>query len=53
MSRENPLEPLEQDVKERAAKQERIRRFARISISWFVGFMMVSALLRYMVRYIQ
>lgn len=52
MSRADPLEPLDAEREQRDSRQQRMRRIARISLSWFVGFMMISAVTRYMVRYV-
>jgi len=52
LSRADPLAPLEEDLAASEQRRERIRRIARITLAWFVGFMLVSGLLRYMVRYV-
>tara|TARA_B100001123_G_C15305800_1_gene1022633 strand:- start:1985 stop:2146 length:162 start_codon:yes stop_codon:yes gene_type:complete len=53
MSREDPLEPLYKQMDKENLKKEQFKKYARIGVSWFVGFMLTASLIRYMVRYVQ
>jgi hypothetical protein len=53
MSREDPLEPLYDQMEEEDKKKEKRKNIARMSVSWFVGFMLTASLISYMVKYIQ
>ena len=53
MSRENPLEPLYEQMEDENLKKEKLKKFARIGVSWFVGVMLTASLIQYMVKYIQ
>ena len=53
MSRMNPLEPLHNLMDEEDTCREKIKKITRMSVSWFVGFMLTASLIRYMVKYIQ
>ena len=53
MSRMNPLEPLYDLMDEENTRREKIKKITRMSVSWFVGFMLTASLIRYMVKYIQ
>ena len=53
MSRTNPLEPLLDLMEEQDTRKEKIKQITRMSVSWFVGFMLTASLIRYMVKYIQ
>ncbi len=52
MSRDNPLEPLYEQMEEENLKKEKLKNYARIGVSWFVGFMLTASLIRYMVKHI-
>ncbi len=52
MSRENPLEPLYEQMEEENLKKEKFKNLARMGVSWFVGVMLTAALVQYMVKYI-
>tara|TARA_X000000368_G_C23006948_1_gene701634 strand:- start:277 stop:438 length:162 start_codon:yes stop_codon:yes gene_type:complete len=53
MSREDPLEPLYDQMDEEDKKKEKRKNITRMSVSWFVGFMLTASLISYMVKYIQ
>lgn len=53
MSRINPLEPLYEQMDDDNSRKEKIKKMTRMSVSWFVGFMLTASLIRYMVKYIQ
>jgi hypothetical protein len=53
MSRTDPLEPLFDIMEEESSRREKIKKITRMSVSWFVGFMLTASLIRYMVKYIQ
>ena len=53
MSRKNPLEPLYNLMDEEDTRREKIKQITRMSVSWFVGFMLTASLIRYMVKYVQ
>lgn len=53
MSRINPLEPLYEQMDDDNSRKEKIKKITRMSVSWFVGFMLTASLIRYMVKYIQ
>tara|TARA_B100001996_G_scaffold49454_1_gene35443 strand:+ start:1865 stop:2026 length:162 start_codon:yes stop_codon:yes gene_type:complete len=53
MSREDPLEPLYDQMEEEDKKKEKRKNITRMSVSWFVGFMLTASLISYMVKYIQ
>lgn len=53
MSRFDPLEPLHDLMDEEDTRREKIKKVTRMTVSWFVGFMLTASLIRYMVKYIQ
>jgi len=53
MSRKDPLEPLYNLMDEEDTRREKIKQITRMSVSWFVGFMLTASLIRYMVKYVQ
>jgi hypothetical protein len=53
MSRFNPLEPLYEQMEDENSRKEKMQKITRMSVSWFVGFLLIASLIRYMVRYVQ
>tara|TARA_Y100001933_G_C18608655_1_gene401155 strand:- start:271 stop:432 length:162 start_codon:yes stop_codon:yes gene_type:complete len=53
MSRVDPLEPLYNLMDEENSRKNKIKKITRMSVSWFVGFMLTASLIRYMVKYVQ
>ena len=47
MSRTNPLEPLHDLMEEQDTRKEKIKQITRMSVSWFVGFMLTASLIRF------